>query len=369
MYTTNYTILKYVFLNIFKPFCIITLVLTGLVWLSRSLKYVDLIINKGLSFFSYLWFVSLIAPKILAILLPLITFVAILYTYHKLSTESELVVMESLGLSKIKLSIPALIFGILIALFVLLIETIISPNNYRKFKSFQSDLRNDFVISAIQEGSFHSPIANITVYVDKILKNGSLQNILIHDTRNQEIESTILAKKGVISNINEKPNIIVFNGVRYLNNKRDGQNSVLNFEKYEFLIDYNENNNVSRFRQAEERSLKELFYPSQIKQKKIINEFYSEAHRRLSSPLLVIFMSTTAAFTVLFGRMKKRNTSRKIFLLSIFAFFIQALYLALINNLVFNMSMFFLVYFIMILLACIPILALKYEERILKILK
>ena len=367
MYTTNYTILKYVFFNIFKPFFVITLVLTGLVWLSRSLKYVDLIINKGLSFFSYFWFVSLIAPKILAILLPLISFVAILYTYHKLSSESELIIMESIGLSKLKLCIPAFIFGILAALLVLAIETLVSPNNYKKFKSFQSDLRNDFVISALQEGSFHSPLTDITVYVDKILKNGSLQNILIHDTRNQDIESTILAKKGIISNIQDKPNIIVFNGVRYLNNKTNNQSSVLNFDKYEFQIDYSNTKSSTRFRQAEERSLKELIYPQKKHADKILNEFYSEAHRRLSSPLLVIFMCTTAASTVLFGKMKKRTSTRKIFFLASFALVIQALYITLINNLVFSISLFILLYLVLILFSILPILVIRYEEEILKI--
>ena len=74
MHCKNFTIFKYLFLDILKPFCIISLVLTGIVWLSRSLNYIELIINKGLSLPLYFWFVSLIAPKILAILLPLISF-------------------------------------------------------------------------------------------------------------------------------------------------------------------------------------------------------------------------------------------------------------------------------------------------------
>ena len=85
--------------------------LTGIVWLSRSLKYIDLIINKGLSLSSYFWFVSLIAPKILALLLPLISFVAVIYTYQKLKGESELLVIETFGLSKLFLMVPAIIFG------------------------------------------------------------------------------------------------------------------------------------------------------------------------------------------------------------------------------------------------------------------
>ena len=92
-----FTIFKYLFLDILKPFFIISLVLTGIVWLSRSLNYIELIINKGFSLPVYFWFVSLIAPKILSILLPLISFASICYSYNKLRADSEIIAMESAG--------------------------------------------------------------------------------------------------------------------------------------------------------------------------------------------------------------------------------------------------------------------------------
>ena len=116
-----YTIFKYLFIEILKPFFIISLVLTGIVWLSRSLNYIELIINKGLSLPVYFWFVSLIAPKILAILLPLISFASICYAYNKLRSDSEIIAMEPAGISKTKLLLPAFFFGLCIALLVLCI--------------------------------------------------------------------------------------------------------------------------------------------------------------------------------------------------------------------------------------------------------
>ena len=262
MFKNNLTFYKYIFLTFFKPFFLISFVLTGLVWLSRSLQYIDLIINKGLSISAYFWFVGLIAPKILAFLLPLISFVSISYSYHKLKTDSEIIIMESVGLSKVKLMIPSILFGTLVALVILIIETKISPENYKKFKSFQSNLRNNFVISSLQEGEFHSPFTNITVYIDKMSSNGTLSNILIHDTRDKKVENTILAKQGIISNIEEVPSIKVFSGSRYIFYPDSQQTSILNFDKYEFQIQLTKENRTKRFRQVEERSLEELFFPN-----------------------------------------------------------------------------------------------------------
>ena len=368
MQIKNFIFIKYIFLNILKPFLVISLVLTGIVWLSRSLKYIDLIINKGLSLSSYFWFVSLIAPKILALLLPLISFVAIIYTYHKLKSESELLIVETIGLSKLFLMLPAILFGTIIALFLLLIEVYLSPNNYKTFKSFQSDLRNNFVMSTLEAGSFHNPIKGLTVYIDKASKNGTVKNILIHDTRSKEIESTILAKQGILTNFENMTKVVVFDGTRYVYNNKNKKTSILNFTKYEFQI-ITEKKETERFKQVEERTIKELLFPNIQINKKIKNEFLAEAHRRLSSPLLVLFMCALASFSVLFGEFKRKMLVRKVIICSSVAVIMQAIYISIMNKLIFSMYTFLLPYLSLILLSSFPILLIKYENRVLNLLK
>tara|TARA_X000000950_G_scaffold218579_1_gene263115 strand:- start:5219 stop:6343 length:1125 start_codon:yes stop_codon:yes gene_type:complete len=363
MHINNFTYIKYIFLNILKPFLVISLVLTGIVWLSRSLKYIDLIINKGLSLSSYFWFVSLIAPKILALLLPLISFVAVIYTYQKLKGESELLIIETFGLSKLFLMMPAIIFGGIIAICLLIIEVYLSPNNYKTFKSFQSELRSNFVMSTLEAGSFHNPIRGLTVYIDKASKNGEVKNILIHDTRNKEIESTILAKQGIITNYENKTKVIVFDGTRYVFNYKNKKTSILNFSKYEFQI-ITEKKETVRFKQVEERSIKELFYPDITINQKIKNEFLAEAHKRLSSPFLVIFMCALAAFSILFGEFKRKVLVSKIIISSFIAVLIQAVYISSMNKIIFSMYTFLLPYISLIFLSCLPILIIKYENTV-----
>ena len=369
MHCKNFTIFKYLFLDILKPFCIISLVLTGIVWLSRSLNYIELIINKGLSLPLYFWFVSLIAPKILAILLPLISFASIAYAYNKLRNDSEIIAMECSGISKTMLMVPALFFGMCVAVLVFIIEAQISPKNYKKFKNFQSDLRNNFVITSIQEGEFHSPYPNITVYIDKVSKNGILSNLLIHDTRNKNIESTIIAKEGKISSLSEKPHIIVYDGSRFLYNKNVAQTNIMNFDKYEFEIDVGRKNKNIRFKQVEERSLKELFSKNDITNKKTVNEFLAEGHRRVSAPFLVIFMSLAASSSILFGFSKKSTSAKRITLVSAVIVFIQAIYIVTINIIEFNMLNISLFYLTLALLITIPIILIEFERKVLKSLK
>ncbi len=366
MHFSNFTIFRYLFLDILKPFFIISLVLTGIVWLSRSLNYIELIINKGLSLPVYFWFVSLIAPKILSILLPLISFASISYSYNKLRSDSEIIAMECAGVSKSILMVPALFFGLCVACLVFVIEAQISPKNYKTFKSFQSDLRNNFVITSLQEGEFHSLYPNITVYIDKVFKDGKLSNLLIHDTRNKDLESTIVAKEGKISNLSEQPHIIVYDGSRFLYNKNSLQTNIMNFDKYEFEINIDKQNKNIRFKQVEERSLKELFFDNEISNQKMLNEFLAEGHRRISSPFLVIFMSLAAACSILVGSSKHTNTTKRISLVSAAIVTVQAMFIVAINTINFSLTNTVIFYLVLALMIALPVTLIAYERKLLK---
>ena len=223
-------------------------------------------------------------------------------------------------------------------------------------------------MSTLEAGSFHNPIKGLTVYIDKASKNGVVENILIHDTRNREIESTILAKQGILSNYENKTKVIVFDGARYVFNHKNKKTSILNFSKYEFQI-VTEKKETVRFKQVEERSIKELFYPDTTINKKIKNEFLAEAHKRLSSPFLVIFMCALAAFSILFGEFKRKVLVSKIILCSFIAVLIQATYISSMNKLIFSVYTFILPYISLILLSCLPILIIKYENLVINFLK
>ena len=68
----------------------------------------------------------------------------------------------------------------------------------------------------------------------------------------------------------------------------------------------------------------------------------AEAHKRLSSPFLVIFMCSLAAFSILFGEFKRKVLVSKIILCSFFAVVIQAIYISSLNKIIFSIYTFLL---------------------------
>ena len=65
-------------------------------------------VNGGAPLSLFLTLVILTMPGIVAVVLPIILFVAVAFVYNKLTVESELIVLRALGLSQWRLAQPAL---------------------------------------------------------------------------------------------------------------------------------------------------------------------------------------------------------------------------------------------------------------------
>jgi lipopolysaccharide export system permease protein len=63
----------------------VTLALVALIWLTQSLKFVELVVNRGLSLSVFLQLTSLLIPSFVAIILPITTFVVVQFVYQRLA--------------------------------------------------------------------------------------------------------------------------------------------------------------------------------------------------------------------------------------------------------------------------------------------
>ena len=73
------------------PFILIMISLIGIIWLAQSLKFIELIVVKGLSFDLFLNLTILIIPKLTASIIPFVGYLASLISFHRMSSESEII--------------------------------------------------------------------------------------------------------------------------------------------------------------------------------------------------------------------------------------------------------------------------------------
>ena len=126
--------LKYLVGHLTWPTILITASLTGIIWLTQMLRFVDFMLNRGLSLSDFLYLTGLMLPSLLLILIPVALCIAVIYTYNKLTGDSELIVFNAVGISKMQLALPALYVGAVCALTCFILSFYLMPVATQQFR-------------------------------------------------------------------------------------------------------------------------------------------------------------------------------------------------------------------------------------------
>ena len=105
---------RYIFKQLAFALIAVTGGLTALVWLVQSLRFIELVVNHGLSLGSFLQLTGLLIPSFVVIILPITTFVVVQFIYQRLSGDREITVMRAAGLSPFALSRPAITLALVV---------------------------------------------------------------------------------------------------------------------------------------------------------------------------------------------------------------------------------------------------------------
>ena len=300
------------------PVIVVTLTLTSIIWLSQSLRFIDLIVNKGLDIDTFLYLSILLIPSLLIIILPVALFVSVLYIYNKLTSESELLVLKSAGISRIGLSSPAIFIAIGVTIINYCISLYILPISYREFKDTQDFIRNNYASTLLQEGVFSTPVDRLTVYIESRSQDGVLHGILVHDARDKERPITMMAQEGILKQTSSGPLFQLKNGNRQEIDRKSGNLSMLYFDNYSLDLSVYVKPGNKRFRVAEERYLKELLYPHEASEK-INMRLVGEGHHRITWPFFSITLTMIALAMLFSGQFNRRGQWKMISSAAFFA--------------------------------------------------
>ena len=304
--------ITYIYRQLLGPFILIMLSMTGIAWLTQSLRFIELIIIKGLPVNIFLNLTILIIPKLLVTIIPFVAFLAVLITYTRLNTESELISMKSAGMTNFKILLPAVIFGITLGVLTISLENYGSPYAYNKFKTLQHTIRNNYISTLFQEKVFSSPIKGLTVFIKERDKIGNFQGILIHDERDANKTISIIAEQGKIVTTREGARFALINGNRQEVSK-DKNISILYFNEYTLNVTNYNKDNSPRFKEASERSFYELFNSEKNISALYKKEFLAEGHKRIMTPIIVLIMVLIGAISSIIGRFNRKTSIKKIF--------------------------------------------------------
>ncbi len=187
------------------------LVFTGLAWMTQIISLLGLLIKYGINLFSFVKLSLMIIPFIVAIIMPYLIFIAVVFVYNRMISDREIPVLQSAGMSPIQLSKYALIFtGFLTAIhFALNLWIVPISQNY--FYNYQWELRYGLAHLKITEGVFTKMSDDLVVYVEKVNGN-KLTNLFIQDDRDKKSQKIIMAEYGEMVHTTKGITLIMVNG-------------------------------------------------------------------------------------------------------------------------------------------------------------
>ncbi|MBO4520002.1 MAG: LPS export ABC transporter permease LptF [Alphaproteobacteria bacterium] len=354
---------QYILKQMLFGFFLITAGLLMIVWLSQSLRLFDILLNSKVSVWLFIQLTMMLIPGYLAIISPIALFAVALFTYNRLITDRELIILRAAGMSPLELAKPVMAIGFLFTILGFYISLVLVPNAVANFRELRWKIQHDVSHLLIQEGEFNDIANGITVYIRSKNKNGSLEGIILHDQHSPASQVTLLAEKGSIIYRDGIPHISMQNGSRQEVSNKTGRFSILYFDHYNTDFVSNREKAASRFKNPGERSLKELFFTPQnvLPNLKTFHRFRLEGFKRLSLPFFNLSFMMIAAAGLLTGTFNRRGHNKRIIITILIMAGVQILELGTENLCLRNLYFIPLLYVLSISPAFICLYVLKHS--------
>jgi len=290
-----------IFRTTLSAFLVVLISITMLMWITQALRDIDLMTQQGQGILTFVGLTFLIIPLLVMIIAPIAFMVAMAYVLNRLSTDSELIVMNAAGMPPWHLFRPFLAVGLVVSVLVAAIAAYMSPKSLREMAAWVTEIRADLVTRIVQPGRF-TPLAggNLILHIRERQPNGQLLGIFIDDQRDANERVTFLAEVGDILTNAGGTFLLLADGSVQRQQMQDRDPNIVQFDRYAFdlsLLSSDSQATIHRYG-TQERYLWELYAveqddpmfsgrPEQLR---------AELHERITAPLypLVIAVLTFA---------------------------------------------------------------------------
>jgi lipopolysaccharide export system permease protein len=281
------SISRYIFRTTFGAFVVILVSLTAIIWVTQALRDFDLMTNQGQTILVFMGITGLIIPLLVLVIAPIALVIAAAHTLNKLSTDSEIIVMNAAGISPWFLFRSFMAVAIVVSLLVTAISAYFAPKGLRMLRDWLTEVRANVVQTIVQPGRFTSIENGVTIHIRERSNNGQLLGIFLDDRRNPAEHTTIMAEVGDLVDNDTGTFLILQRGIvqRQQVNQRDP--AMIKFDRYAFDLSQFAGGAQAVKYSIRERYLWQLLFPDPKDQFYIEQpgQFRAEMHDRLIAPL------------------------------------------------------------------------------------
>lgn len=202
----------YILKQLLTLFGFFALVLVLIYWINRAVALFDQLIADGQSAFVFLEFTALSLPTIIALIMPMAAFAAVLYVVNRLSSESELTVVQASGFSAARLARPIWVFGSLVVVLMLFLNHFLVPSSQAQLQERSRAIAENVTARLLTEGQFLTPGDGITFYLRAITPDGQLESVFLNDASTPNRDVTYSASKAFLVRSEAGPRLVLIDG-------------------------------------------------------------------------------------------------------------------------------------------------------------
>jgi lipopolysaccharide export system permease protein len=204
---------RYVLSQLLVLFGFFTLVLVAVYWVNRAVSLFDTLIGDGQSALVFLEFSALTLPNVIRVVLPVSAFAAAVYVTNRMTTESELVVMQSAGFSPWRMARPVLVFGVIVALVLSVLMHFLVPASRAQLAQRSAEVSENIVARFLTEGRFLHPVPGVTLFVRALTPEGVLRDVFLSDARDAGLRTDYTAQEAFLVRSETGPKLVMLNGL------------------------------------------------------------------------------------------------------------------------------------------------------------
>jgi lipopolysaccharide export system permease protein len=267
---------------------LITLVtLTVVIWFTQAMRDFDLITSERQTLFVFMGITGMIVPLLVMIIAPIALMVSAGHVLNRLSSDSEIIVMNAAGVSPWRLLRPFLAAAFLVSLLVAVIAAYISPRALRELRDWSSQVRADILTNIVQPGRFTSIGGDLTFDIADRRPNGLLLGIFVDDRRDPNEQATYLAEQGEIVKNAQGTFLVLEHGSIQRLQAGHIDPRILSFDRYPFDLSKFTSGPQNGMYTVREKYIWELIWPQadDTLYASQPDQYRSELYDRLATPL------------------------------------------------------------------------------------
>lgn len=280
------------------------MVLISVYWINQAVDLFDAVLADGQNLSVFLEFTALSLPQIMLLVLPVSSFVAVLYIFNRMISESELVVLQTSGLGPLRLLRPVVIFGLILAGLIGVSAHILTPAARGQFNERANQVSQDLTGRFLRAGEFIHPTSGLTVFISEITEIGEFRDVFMQDRSEPRAETTYTAQRALLVMFDAGPRMVMFDGQAQQRDAATGRLSVVQFDDFTYDLAGLIEEPTERRRDIRELSTALLLNADAAQAEALGSDVLSMrfiAHDRIVKSFFAFFIPIIGATTLMLG--------------------------------------------------------------------